>query len=98
MRNNLWNTLTGQKGDAAKFSLTERQRRQFAKQHFLSWLRIREWKQTHQQLTDMAGQLKLSFNRPSKLDQAKEDETADYASLHRALLTGLLSFIAQKTG
>lgn len=100
---NLWNTLANQKGEGASTPLTERQRRQFAKQHFLSWLRIREWKQTHQQLTDMAGQLKLSFNRPVKLDQTARldqigsDDNVDYTSLHRALLTGLLSFIAQKT-
>ena len=87
----LWNTLAEQKGQSGG-SFTERQRRQFAKQHFLSWLRLREWKQTHQQLTDMAAQLKLSFNRPSNIDQ-----TASYAHLHQALLTGLLSFIAHKT-
>ena len=89
---NLWNTIAAQRGEGTGAALTERQRRQFAKQHFLSWLRLREWRQTHQQLTDMAAQLKLSFNRPSGLDQ-----TASYAHLHRALLTGLLSFIAQKT-
>ena len=83
----LWNTIAQQKGQ-----LTENQRRQFAKQHFLSWLRLREWRQTHQQLMDMAGQLKLSFNRPSG-----QDQPASYEHLHRALLTGLLSFIAQKT-
>lgn len=83
----LWNTIAQQKGQ-----LTENQRRQFAKQHFLSWLRLREWRQTYQQLMDMAGQLKLSFNRPSG-----QDQPASYEHLHRALLTGLLSFIAQKT-
>ena len=83
----LWNTIAQQKGQ-----LTENQRRQFAKQNFLSWLRLREWRQTHQQLMDMAGQLKLSFNRPSG-----QDQPASYEHLHRALLTGLLSFIAHKT-
>ena len=53
----------------------------------LSWLRLREWKQTHKQLVELAEGLKLSFN----------DKPASYENLHRALLTGLLSFIANKT-
>lgn len=53
----------------------------------MSWLRLREWKQTHQQLVELAEGLKLSFN----------EKGANYENLHRALLTGLLSFIANKT-
>ncbi|XID75803.1 ATP-dependent RNA helicase HrpA [Alkanindiges sp. WGS2144] len=87
----LWETIAGQKGQEGSTPLSERQRRQFAKQHFLSWLRLREWRQTHQQLVDLAQQLKLSFNRVS------DPQLANYENLHRALLTGLLSFVAQKT-
>jgi ATP-dependent helicase HrpA len=78
----LWQTLAEQKG-----SMTENQRRNFARQHFLSWLRLREWRQTYQQLHELAQQLNLSFN----------DQPANYENLHRALLSGLLSFVAQKT-
>lgn len=66
---------------------TENKRRQFARHHFLSWLRLREWQKTHEQFVDLARSLKLSFN----------DRPANYENLHRALLTGLLSFIANKT-
>lgn len=68
-------------------SMSENKRRTFARQHFLSWLRLREWKKTHEQLLDLAKGLNLSFN----------DKKASYENLHRALLTGLLSFIANKT-
>lgn len=78
----LWDTLQ-HNPDVA----TENKRRQFARQHFLSWLRLREWKQTHSQLVDLAKALNLSFN----------EKKASYENLHRALLTGLLSFIANKT-
>ncbi|ENW82575.1 ATP-dependent RNA helicase HrpA [Acinetobacter sp. NIPH 284] len=78
----LWNTL-----QTSPETQTENKRRQFARQHFLSWLRLREWKQTHQQLVELAEGLKLSFN----------EKAANYENLHRALLTGLLSFIANKT-
>ena len=107
----LWKVLAEQKGE-----LTENQRRHFAKQHYLSWLRIREWKQTHKQLLELAEQLKLSFNEAKVFDEKinqyvtrsksqsveiiDEDgyiRPANYENLHRALLTGLLSFVAQKT-
>ena len=77
----LWETLV------ANRDMTENKRRTFARQHFLSWLRLREWKKTHEQLVDLAKGLKLSFN----------EKKASYENLHRALLTGLLSFIANKT-
>lgn len=78
----LWNTLAENREN-----MSENKRRTFAKQHFLSWLRLREWKKTHEQLLDLAQGLKLSFN----------EKKASYENLHRALLTGLLSFIANKT-
>ena len=78
----LWNTL-----ETSPETQSENKRRQFARQHFLSWLRLREWKQTHRQLVELAESLKLSFN----------EKSANYENLHRALLTGLLSFIANKT-
>lgn len=78
----LWDTL-----QSNREAMTENKRRNFARQHFLSWLRLREWRQTHQQLVELAEGLKLSWN----------EKPASYENLHRALLTGLLSFIANKT-
>lgn len=78
----LWDVI-----ESNRDQMSENKRRQFAKQHFLSWLRLREWKQTYKQLVDLAESLKLSFN----------DKPASYENLHRALLTGLLSFVANKT-
>ena len=78
----LWETL-----HANRENMGENKRRTFARNHFLSWLRLREWKKTHEQLVDLAKGLKLSFN----------EKKASYENLHRALLTGLLSFIANKT-
>ncbi len=66
--------------------LTNSQRKSFAKKHFLSSPRLREWQQTHSQLSQMVDGLKLQINQ----------EPASYLHIHRALLTGLLSFIAQK--
>lgn len=70
----------------ASEKLTNSQRKNFAKKHFLSSPRLREWQQTHSQLSQMVDGLKLQINQ----------EPASYIHIHRALLTGLLSFIAQK--
>lgn len=70
----------------ASEKLTNSQRKSFAKKHFLSSPRLREWQQTHSQLSQMVDGLKLQINQ----------EPASYLHIHRALLTGLLSFIAQK--
>lgn len=78
---NLWQVLQVQKE-----TMTERERREFARKHFLSWLRLREWRETYRQLVQMVETLKLPINR----------EPAPYEAVHRALLTGLLSQIAQK--
>ncbi len=52
----LWEALV------ANRDMSENKRRTFARNHFLSWLRLREWKKTHEQLVDLAKGLKLSFN------------------------------------
>src|SRR5690606_26430189 len=58
-----------------------------------------EWQDVHRQLLEMAGQFGLKAGRrrlgPFERDaEKKQAEGADYAAVHRALLTGLLSNIA----
>ncbi|HET8731461.1 MAG TPA: ATP-dependent RNA helicase HrpA [Moraxellaceae bacterium] len=77
----LWDTLEAQRGD-----LTESQRRDFARRHFLSWLRLREWRETHRQLLLLAREAGWTENK----------EPASYEAVHQSLLAGLLSRIAQK--
>ena len=61
--------------------------RRWCRQHFLNYLRMREWRDAHRQLTLICRELKLPFN----------EQPSDYEQLHKALLTGLLSQIGQKT-
>lgn len=77
----LWDTLEAQRGD-----LSENQRRDFARRHFLSWLRLREWRETHRQLKLLC----------QDMDWHENKDEAGYEAVHRALLAGLLSRIAQK--
>lgn len=60
--------------------------RQWCKENFISWLRMREWRDTHQQIARMLDELDLRFNQ----------QAADYNAIHRALLTGLLGNIGMK--
>lgn len=89
---NLWQALP--KGSNAQ--------KTFAKKHFLNHVRVREWQKTHAQLLQMTAKLKVVAN-PSVPDilknivrKQKNNEQIAYPNLHRALLTGFLSFIAKK--
>ena len=68
-------------------ALSANQWRRLCQKEFLSWSRMREWREVHYQLVLMCRQLKLTMNK----------EVADYESLHRALLTGFLGQVAFKT-
>jgi len=60
--------------------------RQLCQQHYLSYVRLREWHDIHGQILQLTGDLKLTRN----------SEPADYDAIHRALLTGLLGQVAQR--
>ncbi|HEY9051588.1 MAG TPA: ATP-dependent RNA helicase HrpA, partial [Gammaproteobacteria bacterium] len=73
---NLWNRYHKQKA-----KLSGNKLRNWCKEHFLSWMRMREWIDTHNQIRNMLKETGLRFNQ----------QDADYVALHRSLLTGLLS-------
>jgi ATP-dependent helicase HrpA len=64
--------------------------RRFCKAHFLSLSRMREWRDIHWQLADAV---------QSARDEKKPPQTHEehYAAIHRAVLSGLLGQIAQRT-
>ena len=78
---NLW-----QKFQRQKEKLSANKLRQWCKQHFISWMRMREWQDTHQQIQKMLHELKIKFNQ----------QQADYDAIHRALLTGFLGHLGFK--
>jgi len=60
--------------------------RRWCHEHFLSFLRMREWHDVHQQLRILVTQGGMCPN----------DEPADEERIHRAILSGLLSSIARR--
>ncbi|MEO8020073.1 MAG: ATP-dependent RNA helicase HrpA, partial [Pseudomonadota bacterium] len=76
----LWRAYTEQRAQLSRAKL-----RGWCKENFLSYLRLTEWHDVHGQVMEVVkGELALKLN-------AKPGE---YASIHRALLAGLLSQVA----
>ena len=76
---NLWNAYEEQKKH-----LTNNKLRKYCQEHFLSYIRMREWHDIHTQIMQVArGDLGLKIS----------GNPANYQQIHLALLTGLLSNI-----
>ncbi len=80
---NLWRYFEEQRQ-----ALSQNQLRKLCQREFLSYRRLREWRDIHTQLTVACRQQKL---RPPAEVPAGEN----YAAVHRALLSGLLGHIAR---
>ncbi|WP_372870182.1 ATP-dependent RNA helicase HrpA [Shewanella sp.] len=78
---NLWNYIKEQQK-----ALSASQFRKLCKQDYLAYLRVREWQDLYTQVRQSVHELKFKLN----------SVPADYDSLHRALLSGLLSHIGFK--
>lgn len=77
----LWFLNAWREWEEARQSLSNADLRRWAERHFLSFLRLREWRETHHQL-------RLACQ---SLGWHENETPADYVTLHRALLSGLLS-------
>jgi ATP-dependent helicase HrpA len=75
---NMWRTFREQSA-----ALSGSQLRKWCREHYLSFLRMREWQDLHSQLSQSLRELEL---RPN-------ENPAGYADLHQAILTGFLGSI-----
>ena len=79
---NIWNAYHKQMEKAS-----QKQMRKFCKARYLSYVRMREWRDIHAQLHQTLKEIgRFLFNT----------EPAEYDAIHRAVLTGLLGNVAQK--
>lgn len=83
---NLWNFYL----DAIKHKQSNRKLDQLLRESFLSPLRMREWRDVHQQLSELCGSVGLHVQASSP------EKPARYENIHRALLTGLITNIGMK--
>ncbi|MDQ2640122.1 MAG: ATP-dependent RNA helicase HrpA [Pseudomonadota bacterium] len=76
-----------QEYEAQRKQLSRAKLRGWCRENFLSYLRMIEWHDIHGQIMEvLKGELKLPLN----------EQPADYAQIHRALLAGLLSQVCQR--
>ncbi len=80
---NIWNAVH----DEWERLRTQNQRRKFCRQHFLSYLRMREWQDLYAQLHDALDDL-----RTLRLNESN----AAYEAIHRSILAGLIDHVAQR--
>lgn len=87
---NLWHHIKENKA-----ALSNNQFRKYCRQHFLSYMRIRDWEDIHQQLSKL---LKPSAKKASKTPplSVSERPTLNYDNVHQALLFGLITRIGFK--
>jgi ATP-dependent helicase HrpA len=78
---NLW-----QFHEAQRQQLGSNAMRKFCQKNFLSWMRMREWREVHRQLLLMCHERKLKLN----------STPASYEQIHMALLSGFLSQVANR--
>ena len=78
---NLWNHYEKQRQD-----LSQNQLRKYCKTHFLSFMRMREWREVHRQLLFSCQQMGFKSNK----------EPASYESIHRSIISGSLNQIARQ--
>ena len=78
---NLWEAYEQQRQ-----ALSQNQMRKYCKKQFLSYMRMREWRDLHRQLTLACKDLQMRLN----------DSPASYSDVHKSLLSGLLSQLGTK--
>nr|MDT0252908.1 ATP-dependent RNA helicase HrpA [Endozoicomonas sp.] len=78
---NLWEAYEEQRQ-----ALSQNQLRKYCNKQFLSFMRMREWRDLHRQLTLACKDLQFRVN----------DSPASYGDVHKSLLSGLLSQLGSK--
>jgi ATP-dependent helicase HrpA len=82
---NIWNRYQ----ETWRAQKTTGQMKKFCRAHFLSYRRMREWRDIHVQLNDI-----LAENGLARAGAAEVDPDGRYAAIHKAVLSGFLSNIA----
>ncbi|WP_299177301.1 ATP-dependent RNA helicase HrpA [uncultured Neptuniibacter sp.] len=83
---NLWDLYEEQRQ-----ALSQNQLRKYCAKNYLSYMRMREWRDTHRQLHIICKELQTQDGK-----FVERDQPASYESVHRSLLAGLLSQMGLK--
>jgi ATP-dependent helicase HrpA len=72
--------------EAIQKKTSQNQLRKLCHEHFLSYLRMREWRDLYEQIRDLILEMHFKLN----------EKPANYAQIHRSILSGLLGNIGTK--
>ncbi|AMD01658.1 ATP-dependent RNA helicase HrpB [Halomonas chromatireducens] len=96
---NLWHGF-----EAARDEFSGNRLRRWCKEHYLNYLRLREWHDTFRQLRQLLREMEIEVPPPTRATNEVEDEQArerahreSAVQLHKALLPGLLSHLGLLT-
>ncbi|MDG1891958.1 MAG: ATP-dependent RNA helicase HrpA [Verrucomicrobiota bacterium] len=89
---NLWNAFH-MEWDRLK---TQNQLRKFCRRHFLSYMRMREWRDIYQQIYSVLKDIRIGSRNDIRSSQKPRDEHLWYACIHRSILSGLLTQCARR--
>jgi ATP-dependent helicase HrpA len=87
---NVWRWFQRINGEGEDEKLSHRKQVQSCREHFLNWLRLREWRDIHRQLIDTLKDLgwKVPTAQLVRIPTPKAEPVL-YEQLHRSLITGL---------
>lgn len=90
---NIWNSYHDEME-----RLSQAQLRKFCKKHFLSYLRMREWRDIYRQIHSSLPRewAKAEAVTPETTSNKNEYSAIEYQQIHRSLLAGLLHGVAEK--
>jgi ATP-dependent helicase HrpA len=96
----IWNAYD----DQFEHLKTQNQMRKFCRSHFISYLRMREWTDIHAQLEEALETVDFTsiaetitaIKAPPPPDPNRQIDQYLYASIHRSILTGHLTHVAQR--
>jgi len=88
---NLWASY-----EAQRKHLSQNKLRKYCKENFLSFMRMREWRELYQQLYTQAKELGFRFNDLCLINSKEDEDKLDYEAIHQALLSGFLGNIGFK--
>ncbi|WP_447528312.1 ATP-dependent RNA helicase HrpA [Vreelandella sp. TE19] len=95
---NLWHGIENARG-----SLSNSQMRRWCREHYVNYLRMREWHDTFRQLRQLLRDMDIEVPGPLPANEDESEEEARQArrktsgKLHQALLSGLLSNLGNLT-
>jgi ATP-dependent helicase HrpA len=95
---NIWTACFGHSTETKPF-IRARDLKKFCTTHYMSFKRMREWQDVHEQITDILEESGFEFDTAPDIHRTQKENAAfsdHYTAIHKSILSGFLSNIAVK--